>query len=178
MTDDILRQIGVNEHAISKASDRAVRPLLEERERLRAEARRRFARLNGWREANRGFSLVVLRDHKVRDAAGFDYGLSGSSAHGFDHLSFYRDAHRPYRAAAIVAHNYASDAMVDKARAFAAERGLVAHTPPDTSASWYLPGGVRFICYTRPGIAVVWLPEQTGTYWDAEGEGGWEKSAA
>jgi hypothetical protein len=77
----------------------------------------------------------------------------------FDHALFFREAVRPYRAAAIVGQPY--DTSADTARAAAVEIGLVLHVPTNVNASWHYPGWTRFFVFTRPAVArVQFLPEQ------------------
>lgn len=130
---------------------------------LKDDMRRAFAEANGWRLTDSSFPTRVLARGKVH-AGSWDawtslnnYG-SDSFQHEFmDHREFFREKCKPYRAAAIVAHLYNDKADI---HSWAEERSLVAHVPPLPKSSWYYPEVTLFVCYTRPGIVVNWLPEQ------------------
>jgi hypothetical protein len=138
---------------------------LEHREdELRRQAAGDFAALNGWRRSRSRFSVKTLLRAGVHDG----YGQSAyndaaidpiSISNLFDHALFFREAVRPYRAAAIVGQPY--DTSADTARAAAVEIGLVLHVPTNVNVSWHYPGWTRFFCFTRPAVArVQFLPEQ------------------
>jgi hypothetical protein len=160
---DMLEQIDAifrNRHQPESRESRLAQRKLRE---LQTAAASKFASLNGWQTTRREFSLETLRDHKMHGGWGGNWGRGQQLPHEFfDHREFFRDREKPYRAAAIVAHNYpnreTNDEQAAAEHAFAAEHGLVAHHPPRPRASWYYPGSARLVCYTRPGVAVTWLP--------------------
>jgi hypothetical protein len=79
--------------------------------------------------------------------------------HLFDHGLYFRCPNRPYRPVAIVGEPY--DTSPGAASRGAARLGLELHIPHNLTASWHYPGWTRFFCFTRPGTAVRFLPEQT-----------------
>ncbi len=160
---DMLEQINAifrNRQRLESREARLARQKLRE---LQTAVAREFASLNGWQPTRREFSLETLRDHKMHGGGGYE-NWRPLPHEFFDHPEFFRDREKPYRAAAIVAHNYpnreTSDEQAAAEQVFAAEHGLVAHHPPNPRTSWYYPGSTRLVCFTRPGIAVTWLPEQ------------------
>jgi hypothetical protein len=124
-------------------------------------ARDRFAQANGWRYAQRGFTLDALIRGTAHggksDRRLFDYLHSNP----FDHRESFRlpksDGGRPV---AILAHNYGADGedgQLLRRLINDLEGKLVLHVPPTgEAASWYYPGATLPMCVTRPGIEVIW----------------------
>lgn len=76
---------------------------------------------------------------------------------GCDHPSFYK---RNQRAALTMAEPY-NLWEVEVLRAYAVEKGLILHSPPNEFASFWYPGFTRCIAITREDFGPVkWLPEQ------------------
>jgi hypothetical protein len=138
------------------------RRLFAREEELRRQAAQEFAALNGWRLSRSRFMVKTL----LRAGVHGGYGISAffddpiCRLHAlFDHVLFFRESARPYRAAAIVGQPYdtaPADAIVS-----AAGLRLGCHVPPKETASWWYPGWTRFFVFTRLEVACVqFLPEQ------------------
>ena|SRR6266536_3039916 len=84
--------------------------------------------------------------------------------HLFDHAEYFRHRAKPYRAAAIVAHNYGN--VAEEAKSFAAKHGLIAHVVPGKMASWYYPGATQLVCYVRPSTIVAWPEDMVRVWWE------------
>jgi hypothetical protein len=132
----------------------------EEREAIAEEVRtrndaRRFARLNGWGQSRRGFSMGRLaRLHACND---FPLWYFGGHRHpGMDHLYYFKANGRPV---AIVTMPY--HASRGELRAVAKEYGLDVRAPPIAKSGWWFPGHTFCFVFVRAGTQVKWLPEQS-----------------
>lgn len=76
---------------------------------------------------------------------------------GFDHVVFFRRGRK--RVAALSQPYDAPD--VERLRAYAAEKGLLLHTPPNPFASFWYPGWTYCLLITGPDFGEVqWLSDQ------------------
>lgn len=133
---------------------------------IRREVAEAFAQLNGWRKSS-GFSVSALR--KQRKGPGWttrEICDESVNCDYLDHPEYFRADGRPI---SIIAHNYThhrhasripDPEVMECCRRWAELNGLVAHFPSGRNASWYNPGWTQLVCYTLPGINVLWLPEQ------------------
>jgi hypothetical protein len=138
---------------------RPERATLERREtELRDEAAKAFAKLNGWKHSDTPFAPTMLARGSTQYKR-CEYGCNGGREHDlFDHPLYFREPTRPYRPVAIVGQPYNTD--LAKARVMATRIGLDVHAPTMLTASWWFPGWTRFLCFTRPGTTVLFLPDQ------------------
>jgi hypothetical protein len=128
-------------------------------------AAQKFAELNGWTVAKE-FSIDALIAGRAHDGAPSiaNYAQRRQIVRPLmDHSEYFRIKRTGRGAAptvAIVAHLY--ETTPEEIRAILAdmELQLEAHFPPNPMASWYVPDGALCVCYTRPSVAVKWLPEQ------------------
>lgn len=155
--------LAITERVSCPPSSRPVSFGWEKTQEARFVACSAWAALNGWKRG-RGFTVDALVRNMPHGGKGFPGWLHGEEIDFFDHADWFRLPTNPYRAVAICAHLYDS---ADKARAWAASRGLTMHMPPVPNASWYFPGACTMVCYTRPETTVLWLPEQSDTRWAA-----------
>jgi hypothetical protein len=157
---DCLRTAATREERLACRVDQ--RGVYAQQRALMRAAAEAFARLNGWRfiyDKTFWYSTLARGGvHDSRDPRGvFEHGLHHDL---FDHALYFRERDRPYRAAAIVGQPY-KHVTPEAARAEAARLGLACHVPPNSLASWWVPGSTRFFCFTRPEITSVrFLPEQ------------------
>ena len=125
-------------------------------DRLEKAARASFAKRNGWIVAATATDAPKLLAKDKLSPGGF--GWSTYVGRVSDHDFVCREPGRGGRVAAVVCQPYRD--CVAEARATAEQLGLVAHVPPDPTASIHYPGWTRFIVFTRPGVEVRWLDEQ------------------
>ena len=135
-----------------------LRRLQDREDELRQQAALDFAKLNGWKFSWAEFAPTMLARDSTRRG---DYGDSGWRRELFDHPVYFCSPRRPYRPVAIVGQPY--NTGVAEARDKARQLGLELHVPPAPTASWWYPSATRFFCFTRPGTAVQFLPEQYET---------------
>jgi hypothetical protein len=134
-------------------------PYNSEIEKLHQEARAAFARLNGWVvvQSSSRWEHLIPRERRGQDKTPWGWGhfVGGVSNHDFA----CREPESPNRITAVVCQPY--NDHVAEAGAAAERLGLAIHVPPDPRASIHYPGRTQFIVFTRPGVTVRWLPEQT-----------------
>ncbi len=120
-----------------------------------------FAALNGIARTPRPFALSTLAAGGVsdaKDAWGAMYRFPAA-----DHLTWFRNG---AQAALVLSQPYAGS-DVDRLHAYAAERGLALHMPPNPKASFWFPGWTLAIAITRPDFGPVrWLDDQVAFSWD------------
>jgi len=128
--------------------------LVELLQQQKDEARREFARLNGW-SAHRcsGFEPQQINGGEPQDC------LEYLDRDIFDHAIFYRTRGA---CAAIVGQPYVDKSCrcLDDAADIADRLGLALHVPPVRMASIHLPGGCAFLVFTSREHEIRWLPEQ------------------
>jgi hypothetical protein len=127
----------------------AVRTLDE----LQTKASARFAAEHGLVRTRKSFSLRQLRDGSWSTLWGMnraedEYSTYYGDARILDHTEYYRDPHRPYRPAAIVAHLYGSSVGDVEAgcKSAAAHYNLRFVVLP---WSWYYPERCTAVAYFR-----------------------------
>jgi hypothetical protein len=144
--------------------------LWREEKELRAQAAKEFARLNGWKHSAADFSIEMLSEGRPRRKWG-EYFEGDRDL--FDHPVFFRENQKPYRPAALVGQPYGmksvcAEPLIIERRSMrwdgdcyeATVLKLDRHVPPKVKASWWYPGSTAFVCVTRPGTPVQWLPDQ------------------
>lgn len=116
--------------------------------KLKHAAAQEFARLNGWVTGGKIFTPESLVGKRPRVCHSMPGGV-------FDHTLHCRAGRGN---AAIISEPYAD--CRDQAAALAASLGIELHIPPNPRASIWAPGHAFFLCFTAPGHAIQWLPEQ------------------
>jgi hypothetical protein len=124
-------------------------------ERLQAVAAQTLADLNGWRIAGRSFAP---------DTLGMCHSAADRRAELFeslDHCIYFRESVRPYRTVAMATQPYGNAEHMGCYSEEARGRGHLMHIPPGgLYASIWFPGSTMFGVMTKPGVTVLWLPEQ------------------
>jgi hypothetical protein len=123
-----------------------------------------FARLNGWAVTKRSsYESLIPREQRRGSSWGRYYPRQWSEYVGgvSDHDFACRDARgpRPFPVTAVICQPY--NDHTDEATAAAERLGLAVHIPPNPHACFWYPGFTRIYVFTRPGVEVKWLPEQS-----------------
>jgi hypothetical protein len=128
---------------------------------LKEQAAQAFADLNGWSwgkpQKRPYFEIEVLVRGGVHDPHRWiPYSIRQQGTHIiFDHVVYFREKKRPYRAVAVVGQPY--NTSLDKAEDFAESIALDVKAPRPITASFHYPGACRFFCFVRRGTAVQFL---------------------
>jgi hypothetical protein len=130
-------------------------------DKLQDQARKAFARLNGWIVAGTrsGAVRLIPKEKRVSDKMphemfGWGFYLQNISDHDF----VCKVPGRGGEIMAVICQPY--DNNITAAKKAAEHYGLAVHVPPNPFASFHFPGWTQFIVFTKPGLEVRWLAEQ------------------
>jgi hypothetical protein len=123
----------------------------------RVHPARRFARLNGWGQSSRRFTMCQLAG--LHGDEMFPMWHRGNHPCGYvmDHLYYFTASRRPIALVTMPYH-----AKLEAVRELASLYGLDVQAPLRPRSGWWFPGRTFCFAFVRPGTAVKWLPEQIG----------------